>query len=376
MNGTWVDEQWDKLVNKMHAVAVRSRDKLPFTAINGVHDDHSQGEEIYAWTNGFWGGLMWLLYIGTKDEEYRKTALRSEELLDGAFTHYYHRLCHDVGFMWQITSGVHYQLTGNEKSLIRAKMAADILTARFNLNGGFIVAWPGEQEKGWTIIDTMLNIPLLYWMSEVTQNDRYAQIAMSHADMTMAHHVRPDGSVAHIAVHNPETGELIETLGGQGYAVGSSWSRGQAWGLYGFILSYIHTKKVEYLDTAKKIAHYFIASVCSDWLPRADFRAPSEPEYYDSTAGAIAACGLIEIARNVPKYESQMYLNAALNLLKAVEEKCVDWSEEHDNLTLMGSGRHPISEEMLSGVHIPIIWGDYYFAEALYKLKGFTPSFE
>ena len=188
---------------------------------------------------------------------------------------------------------------------------------------------------------------------------------MAHADMAMRDHVREDGSMNHIVVHDPESGEMVETLGGQGYGVGSTWSRGESWGLYGFILSYIHTGEERYLDTAKKIAHYFISNVAdTDYLPLVDFRAPEEPVLYDSTAGAIAACGLIEIAKHVPEFEQRPYITAAIKILKAMEEKFCNWEENEDSILQMGT------EMYTKGIHMPIIYGDYFFAEAIAKLRG------
>ena len=140
--------------------------------------------------------------------------------------------------------------------------------------------------------------------------------------------------------------------------------------MYGFILSYIHTGKQEYLDTAKRVAHYFISCVCDDFLPKCDFRAPAEPVIYDTTAGACAACGLLEIANCVPEYEKPTYLRAAMNMLRAMEAGFCDWTEKEQSILQGGSEAYHRSKH-----HIPIIYGDYYFAEAIYKLKGFDMLF-
>ena len=364
-NQKWIDETWDKLDKKLSKVAIKSRNKIPYTSINGEHDNRG-GNEIDWWTNGFWGGMMWLMYIATKNEDYKITADVSEKMLDDALRQY-EKLHHDVGFMWDILSGVNYRYTGNEASKTRMLYAASTLASRYNIKGKFIRAWnegEGQKRDGWSIIDCMMNIPLLYRASYEIGDDRFKYIALEHADMAIRDHIRPDGSVVHIVSHDPQTGEAIETFAGQGYAVGSSWSRGQAWALYGFILSYIHTGKQEYLDVAKQVAHYFIACVCDDYLPKVDFRSPEEPVMYDSTAGACAACGLIEIAKNVPEYEQKMYINAAINILKAMEEKFCDWTDKEDAILLMGTERYT------SGIHMPIIYGDFFFVESLFKLKG------
>lgn len=369
----FIDSTWEKLDKKLSVIAERSRDKIPYTTIGGVHTDHAE-KNISWWTNGFWGGLMWLMYCGTKNDTYKISAERNEELLDGALEKFF-GLHHDVGFMYHLTAGVNYRLTGNEKSKVRAMYAASVLASRFNSVGKFIRAW--NVDPCVTIIDCMMNIPLLYWASREVGDPRFKMIAMDHADTTMENHIRPDGSVKHICVYDPETGEYLENLAGQGYSVDSSWSRGQAWAIHGFVLSYIHTGKQEYLDVAKKVAHYFISCVCDDYAPKADFRSPCEPLLYDTTASACAACGLIEIAKNVPKHEGQIYYNAAIKLLKVLDEKFANYDLDEDSVLQMGSERWTDKPEAIGrGAHVPLIWGDYYYVEAIYKLKGFELLFE
>jgi len=362
-NKQWIETVWEKLDKKMSRTAVSSYDKIPYTTKMGVHDSRTEGEDIAWWTNGFWGGLMWLMYAQTGKECYMSTARNAEKIMDAAFQYMEH-LHHDVGFMWHLMSGASYRLTGDQASRNRNLLAAQILMGRYNADGQFIVAWNGKEKNGWSIIDTMMNLPLLYWATKETGDERYARIARKHADMAMQDHIRPDGSVVHIVSHYVDKPGVIETFGGQGCSVGSSWSRGVAWAIYGFALSYIHTGEGKYLDTAKKVAHYYITSIAmTDWLPLVDFRAPETPVCYDSTAGAIAACGLIEIARQVPDSEGNIYLSAAIRLLKAMEVKWCNWEDEEDSILQNGALRYGSKPE-------PIIYGDYFFTEAILKLKG------
>ncbi|MFC0211917.1 glycosyl hydrolase family 88 [Paenibacillus chartarius] len=358
----------------MEWVSEKSRYKIPYTTVNGTHDDRAghnpsgyDADGICWWTNGFWGGMMWLMYHETGEEKYKEIAGISETYLDRCFQEYY-GLHHDVGFMWLPTSVANYKVTQNPESRKRALHAASLLAGRFNLAGGFIRAWNDLEEgdtRGWAIIDCMFNIPLLYWATEETGDPRFKQIAMRHADTAMTAFVRPDGSVNHIVEFDPFQGGVVRTYGGQGYAEGSSWTRGQTWALYGFMMSYIHTGKEEYLHTAKRIAHYFMANIPEDGIIPVDFRQPPEPKLQDDTAAVIAACGLIEIAKAVGECERELYVNTALKLLKAVEQSRCDWTEASDSILQYGSeayhrGRH----------HHPIIYGDYYFMEAVFKLKG------
>lgn len=367
----WLDDVIGRIKAKMDWVAVKSRDKIPYTTVNGTHDDRAAVDgtgDIDWWTNGFWGGMMWQLYHETGEDKYKDAANASEAHLDRCFQHFY-GLHHDVGFMWLPTSVANYRVTGNPESRRRGLHAANVLAARFNLAGGFIRAWndsddPNTDTRGWAIIDCMMNIPLLYWASEETGDPRFKQIAMKHADTTLSSFVRPDGSIRHIVEFDPDNGGVVRTYGGQGYEVGSSWTRGQAWGLYGFLMSYRHTGNDTYLQAAKRIAHYFIANIPEDGIIPVDFRQPAEPRLMDDTAAAIAACGLIEIAKCVPSLESAMYVNAALKLLKTVDARC-DWSEASDAIVQFGTEAYHRDRH-----HQPIIYGDYYFIEAVLKLQG------
>lgn len=365
-NKQWLDSTWEKVDNKLSRVAVECRQKLPYTTVDGRYNDLSE-KTVYGWTNGFWPGLMWLMYIETKNPTYRETAEIAENTLDRAFTtEFYECLNHDVGFSWDLSSGVQYRLLKAVKSKIRLMMAAGVLASRYNPNGGFIRAWNGEGKEGYTIIDCMMNLPLLYRATEVSGDPRYGAIAMKHADLTMKDHLRPDGSVYHVANHDPKTGELLGYPESQGYdAQMSSWSRGQGWALYGFVLSYIHTGKQCYLDTAKKIAHYFIAALPEDYVPRCDFRAPEEPVYYDASAGLIAACGLIELAKYTQEYEKELYLRPAIGILKAVEENHCDFTDKDQAIV-----QHSTEAYHSGKKNISMVYADYYFVEALYKLRG------
>ncbi len=369
-NEKWINEVWAKLDKKLSRTAIKSRDKIPYTTKDGVHNDCSKGKGILTWTNGFWGGLMWQMYVGTGKECYKQTAEKSEQLLDGAFN-YMDSWHHDVGFMWHLTSGINYRLTGNVESKNRTMIAAMSLMSRYNVDGNFIRCWNGKKDgedvSGWTIIDCMMNIPLLYWASKEIGDDRFKRIAIRHADMSMRDHVREDGSIYHIVVHDTEKPNVV--LGvrkGQGYSENSCWSRGASWALYGFIISYEHTGEERYLQTAIRVAeHFIIETQKTSWLPRLDFQQPEQPYFYDSTAGAVAACGLIEISKNVEnEEEKEKYLFAAINILQAMEKNWCDWTDEEDSILQMGS------EMYTKGIHMPIIYGDYFFVEAILKLKG------
>lgn len=368
-NHEWIDLTWAKIDKKLSKVTEKSRNKLPYTTINGVHDDKTESNVAW-WTNGFWGGLNWLMYLGTDNEEYKKTAECSEELLDCALQTY-KRLHHDVGFMWHLVSGANYRITGNPASCTRNLFAAATLFSRYNLDGEYIRAWNGEGQEGYSIIDCLMNLSLLYWASEELGDDRFKKIAMSHMDMALRDHIRPDGSVNHIVDHELDEVGVRKVLAGQGYSADSCWSRGLAWAVYGCMISYIHVGKEDYLEAAKRTADYFIENCKkTNYLSIVDFCAPAEPVLYDSTAGVCTACALLELAKYVSEEEAQHYTQEAINILKACDEKFCNYDDDEDALVLMGTERYPKNEAEWKGVHIPIIYGDFFFVEAMLKLKG------
>ena len=363
---SWLEDMQDKLDRKMTYAVGKARETewIPYTT-----DGHAWTKnDIGWWTNGFWPAEMWQMYRMTGKTLYREEAVRTEKMLDEALADF-KNLSHDVGFMWLIHSGVRYALEKNQDSFDRTLLAANTLAGRYNPNG-FIRAWNGER-AGWAIIDCMMNLPILYWASRQTGDPRYRLIAMRHADTAMKAFVRPDGSCNHIVIFDPETGAFLDNPGGQGFESGSSWSRGQSWALYGFTLSYQQTGKQDYLDTAKRVANYFISQIAHDPVPRCDFRQPLEPDIRDNAAGNIAACGLMTLARCVPECEAGPYFDAAVRILTTQEANCADWEEDDPAIFQRCTSAY----HDLPGRHITMNYGDYFFIEAINMLRGDRLSF-
>ncbi len=354
----------------------KNKDKIPYTTDeSGSYDDRSdlsvnwrQDDGLNWWTNGFWGGILWLLYHDTHDKKYAEIARMSQKKMETCFESFY-GLHHDVGFMFQPTAVADYRLTGNEDAKRVALHAANLLAGRFNPVGKFIRAWndleDGSDTRGWAIIDCMFNISLLHWASRETGDPHFSQIAVMHADTVMQNFIRPDGSVRHIVEFNPNTGEFVREHGGQGYDDGSSWTRGQGWAVYGFANSYANTGKEEYLAAAKRVAHYCMANlVNADFVP-VDFRQPQQPAYEDSCGACVIAGGLLEIARHVGENEKKIYVDAAVKILKNIAENRADWSESCDAIVQNCSSAYHVNKH-----HQTMVYADYYFIEALYKLAG------
>jgi unsaturated chondroitin disaccharide hydrolase len=362
---TWTNETLKKVSQKMTAVTERNRGIIPYTTKNGRFDDKS-GEEITWWTNGFWGGEMWQLYKLTGNEMFREEAIGVEEKLDKNLM-IAEGLDHDNGFKWLPTSVIRYKLEKEPKSLNRGMLAASNMAGRFNIAGRFIRAWnnwDNVDRRGYAIIDCMMNLPLLYWATKETTDPRFEMIARAHADTAMRDFVREDGSVNHIVVYDPFTGKVTDTLGGQGYAKGSSWTRGQSWGIYGFALSSYYTGEKKYLETSRKIADYVLSAMPKNYLVPIDYRQPGDVDLEDSTAAAITASGLIELSQQLED-GADIYLDAAIRLLGTLDEKRVSWDTEMDNLL-----NNCAVDYHGDGHNMSIIYGDYYFIEALMKLNG------
>jgi unsaturated chondroitin disaccharide hydrolase len=319
------------------------------------------------WTGGFWPGLMWQFYAATGEETFITEARRVETLLTDELTTF-EKLNHDVGFMYLLSCGADNLLTGNAAAGRNALHAATLLAGRYNPNG-FIRAWDRDR-AGWAIIDTMMNLCLLYWASRRTGDPRFDLIAARHADTTLREFVRPDGSCYHIVIFDPVTGATLEKPAGQGYDENSSWSRGQAWALYGFTLAHMRTRDERYLATACRIADYFTQNIRPDGLTDCDFRQPAGDERIDNIAGACAACGLLELAAFAENGRAKAYRAAAEKMLRALAETSADWTDDTAGVLQKCTAAYCDDG---AGTHVNMVYGDYFFAEGLAKLCGTDP---
>ncbi len=361
-NTVWQDEVWSKIVAKVGRTSQRIGDTFPYVSINGKYD----AQPAHWWTSGFWPGLLWLIYQETEDERIKAIAISCEEQMDVPLLRY-DELHHDVGFMWSLTAVAQYKLLGTEASKRRGLIAASHLMGRYNAKGQFIRAWNVPDEPGWAIIDCLMNLPLLYWASETTKDPRFKHIGKLHADMALREFLRPDGSAYHIVCFDPETGERLEARGGQGYAPDSAWARGTTWALYGMALSYRYLRDDAYLQAAKRAAHFFMINLPDDGVPYWDFRAPVvDGMGFDSTSSTIAASALIELSTLVPEAEQKIYYDAGIKILKALDANYSAWDEDEEGILKKGTANFP----RRAFVNVPHIYGDYFFTEAISKLRG------
>lgn len=323
------------------------------------------------WTKGFWPGILWNLYQDTQDTSFRKTAEEIERKLDEVL-HAFYPIHHDAGFVWSLTSVANYKLTGNEESRRRALVAASHLAGRFNLKGNFIRAWndtQGKGNEGWAIIDCSMNLPLLYWASQEMGDPRFRHIAMAHADTVIREFAKADGSTYHIVCFDPETGVRLGRKSGQGAEVESAWARGQAWIVYGMALSYRYTKEARYLRTAVDAADFFLKNLPRDGIPYWDFKVSQEEDVpRDTSAAACAACGLLELADYVSPKQAKRYRLEAKRMVQAMYDKW--WIRRADAQALLGGATFNCPAG--KGIHVSLIYGDYFYTEAVMRLTG-TP---
>lgn len=364
MNNTeWAKNICLKIEQKLERNIQSIKDGTPHASKNGKYDSTN----ISWWTNGFWPGLLWLAYRQTGKDIFMKYARKCEDNLDIVLQEFINT-DHDLGFMWILASVADYKITGFAKAKTRALTAANYLAARFNIKGNFIRAWNGIGHENWAIIDCLMNVPLLYWASEELSDKRFAYIAEAHTDTVLKSFLRDDNSVFHIVDFDSETGEVSGFPQGQGYSPDSQWARGTSWAVYGFALAYKYTKKQKYLDAAKRTAQFFITNLPEDNVPYWDFKVPITSDTpRDTSAAACCASGLLEIAGILESNEAVPYYNAAVRILKGLDQfSHLDENDTNEELLGGGSGNVPQKQNIMVG----LIYGDYFYYEALLKLSG------
>ena len=344
-----------------------------FQSSNTV-DGFYEATENVKWTTGFWTGVIWLAYEHTGDEAFKNAALvqvdsflkRIEEKID--VNH------HDMGFLYSLSCVAAYKLTGSETAKKAALLVADHLAERYRETGKFLQAWGnvGEAKEYRLIIDCLLNLPILYWATEVTGDKSYAEKAENHIRTAMKCVVRPDNSTYHTHFIDMVTGEPTHGVTHQGNRNNSAWARGQAWGVYGIALSYRYLKNPEYVDLFCRVTDYFIEHLPEDLVPYWDFdfdTGSDEPR--DSSAAAITICGILEMAKYLEKEKADKYLEAADKMLRALIDHCANTDMTVSNgLLLHGTYARDSKENTCTnrGVDECNTWGDYFYMEALVRL--------
>ena len=322
---------------------------------------------IYDWTSGFFPGSLWYVYEFTNDEAVKAEAIKFTEFLNPVREY---TGTHDLGFMMNCSYGNALRLAPNDTIPAVLIQTAENLCSRFDANIGCIRSWDFGTWNFPVIIDNMMNLDLLFNASKLSGNPYYAEVAVKHANTTMPNHFRPDYTSWHVVSYNNDgTVERKETFQGKNHD--SAWSRGQAWGLYGYTATYRETGDKTYLDFAQNIADMFIArTTTEDAIPYWDFDAPVLADTpRDASAAAVAACGLLELSTFAENGE--VYFNHAEKILKSLSSDAyLAAPGENQGFVLMhstGSLAHG------SEIDVPLNYADYYYLEGLQRymnLKG------
>ncbi len=320
------------------------------------------------WTNGFWTGMLWLAYQYSGDERYRRVAQRQCKSFRERIEKQIELEHHDLGFLYTPSCVAGYMLTQNEEMKETAVMAANKLITRYKEKGGFIQAWGAldDPEAYRLIIDCYMNLSLLYWVSEITGERKYAAMAEQHAKTAAETVIREDFSTFHTYYFDINTGCPLRGVTHQGYSNDSAWARGQAWGIYGLALSYKHTRDTFFLEKCVQVTNYFLAHLPQDDVAYWDliFTDGSGQER-DSSAAAIAVGGLLEYIQYDSGPWRKTYENAAHAILRSLSERYTTADIPESN----GILKHATyAKPQGSGVDECNIWGDYYYMESLLRL--------
>jgi len=321
------------------------------------------------WTSGFFPGILWYLYEYSGDEKMLKNAISwTNSLLDQQLN----TSSHDIGFIINSSFGHGYRLTNNESYKRVMNTAANSLASRYDTNIGCIKSLDSFDSYVFPVlIDNMVNLEILYKARRWNDEDRFYNIANEHALKTMEMHFKSDFSSFQVVDYNADTYKPTFKGTFQGYADSSSWSRGQAWGLYGFVLAYRETKDRVYLDQSVRVANYILGdkNFLTECIPYWDFKAPDIPNtYHDASAAAIMASAFIELSSYPEVDRPEQYLSVAENIIRSLVAKdYIAEENECENFVLKHSvGNKPAGTE----VDVSLIYGDYYFLEALLKYKN------
>ena len=338
------------------------------------------------WTNGFYPGILWMLYAHTGDIAWKVKAEKVTRALEVQKDQIYH---HDIGFIIMSSFGKAYEYSPSEYYRNIIIHSAESQLTRFSEITGTTRSWDKWTSRGGTytteypvIIDNLMNLDLLFKAYELTGNDKFLKPALSHADKTMANHIREDGSAYHLVAYDPETGEVDARKTSQGFSDSSAWSRGQAWAIYGFTMCYRFTRNPDYLATAMKAADFFInhKNLPEDFIPYWDFNigefsdyewaydpARFDEEPRDASAAAATASALLELKDYVDDpVKSREYRDAAVKMLKSLATPEYMAEKGQNNYFLLKHSVASVPHD--SSIDKPEAYADYYFLEALLKL--------
>lgn len=321
------------------------------------------------WCTGFYPGSLWLIYEQTANPTIRKEAERTLKVIEPNKTYTGN---HDLGFMMYCSFGNAYRLTKDTAYRSIVHEAANALATRYRPALKIIQSWNANQYfKCPVIIDNMMNLELLYWVTNDGGDKRFRDIAITHSNTTLLNHFRPDYSSYHVVDYDPKNpGKVLRKATWQGAADCSAWARGQGWGLYGYTMMYRFSKDKRYLDQARKIANFILKhpNLPKDKIPYWDFDAPQIPvAKRDASAGALIASALLELAQYVSGPEKTGYISNARDMILSLSSSAykAKLGENGGFLLKHSTGALPLGSE----IDVPLVYADYYYLEALKRYK-------
>ncbi len=350
-------------------------DRLPrsYNAAAGLLETSEAGW----WTSGFYPGTLLYLYGFSHDTALLHEALERAKLLE---KEQYNKGTHDLGFMLFCSYGNSWKLIRQGQLKVPAAPVDSVLlngarslSTRFNAKIGCIRSWDSPPWKYPVIIDNLMNLELLFWATHDSGDSSFYRIAVTHANTTLRNHFRPDYSSYHVVDYDTATGQVLAKKTAQGFADSSAWSRGQAWGLYGYTMLYRCTHDPKYLDQAQHIAQFILdnPNLPADKIPYWDFNAPGGGRVLrDASAAAIMASALVELSRYASNGKGRQYLDAA-------EQIIVTLSSDSYHAIVGANGGFLLMHSVgnfpgRSEVDRPLTYADYYFVEAMLRYKQLT----
>ena len=329
---------------------------------------HHEGELWTDWTGGFLAGMMWQFYRRTADAAWRARAEHYSRLLEHRKLD---RNVHDLGFVFLNTYLPWYELAGSAAHLDVLIQAGRTLAQRFMEKGQYLCSFLGPESL---FIDIMMNVPLIYYAGQKSGDRRLEEVAVAHCRTTRDRLVRADGSTAHEGIFDTATGQFLRQNTRQGLRPDSCWARGLAWSMYGFSKMYAVSGMDEFLEVAERNAAYWLENLPEDRVPYWDFQAdlaqplPWGPQK-DSSAAAIAASGLLDLARQTKSVAWAMaYHNQALVMLDMLVTPEYLAAETPGWEGILKHGVYHTAKNL--GVDESVMWGDFFFVEALTKAVG------
>lgn len=316
---------------------------------------------VHDWTAGFYPGTAWHLYSITKNEQVLEIARNWTANLE---VHQHTKGTHDIGFIIMNSFGQGHKITGDVRYKDIIIQAARTLSERFNPTLGMIKSWDVDYHDFPVIIDNMMNLELLFYATKISGDSSYYSIAVSHAEKTMNYHIREDNSVYQFVDFNAANGNVKSRGNHQGETHTSTWSRGLAWGIYGFTMCFRETGNLAFLQTAENLAEFYLEhpNLTNDLVPFWDLNAsgiPNTPR--DASAGAIIASALFELSGYMPANPTIRRTAEQMLFQLGHEPYFSKYNTNHNFFLKQGTGHYPAGQY----VNAPLNYADYYFAESL-----------